>query len=197
MCRSTRPSLEICYATRGLASAARTIFARLLHKTPRLHLAVGGRAASLPRPCHAAARPCTCPQIGAISVAWLPLRTGRSKVWPGPPHRALRIAPPSPKLKPAGLSGRRAGAAERKDGPINSVAFSPDGTNIVSGLYDQGRYNDQSLGYRFVQPAQNASRRGHGFQRRGRGRECAMARQFALRTGVVHSMRRARSCVWL
>jgi hypothetical protein len=63
---------------------------------------------------------------------------GTIKVWPGPPHRALRIAPPSPKLKPAGLSGRRAGAAERKDGPINSVAFSPDGTNIFSGLYDHG-----------------------------------------------------------
>ena len=63
---------------------------------------------------------------------------GTIKVWPGPPHRALRIAPPSPKLKLAGLSGRRAGAAERKDGPINSVAFSPDGTNIFSGLYDRG-----------------------------------------------------------
>ncbi len=37
----------------------------LLHETPHSHLAAAGQTASLPRHCHATARTCTCPQIGA------------------------------------------------------------------------------------------------------------------------------------
>jgi len=54
---------------------------------------------------------------------------------------ALKIAPPWPKLTPAGLlAGKLELLSEKTNAhslPITSVAFSPDGTKIVSGSDDQ------------------------------------------------------------
>ena len=73
-------------------------------------------------------------------------RDGTIKVWnSGAP---FQITPPWPKLMPAGLSGRRAGAAERED-------ERPQQSGHVSGVFpgrDQdcvwiGRPDDQGLGF--------------------------------------------------
>ena len=48
------------------ASAAWTKVAKLLHETQHMHLPAARRAASLPRPCHAAARPCTCHKLAHL-----------------------------------------------------------------------------------------------------------------------------------
>ena len=63
-------------------------------------------------------------------------------------RRELKIAPPSPKLTPAGLSGRQAGAAERED-------ERPQRLHQVGGVFpgrDQDRvrivrHDDKSLGF--------------------------------------------------
>jgi WD40 repeat protein len=57
------------------------------------------------------------------------------KVWDSGAPRALKIAPPRPKLTPVGLSGRQPGAVERED-------ERPQPTNRVGGVFpgwDQDR----------------------------------------------------------
>jgi WD40 repeat protein len=70
------------------------------------------------------------------------------KVWDSGAPLPLKIAPPWPKLTPAGLSGRQAGAVERED-------QLPQQRHRVSGVFlrwDQdcvgiARRDDQSLGF--------------------------------------------------
>ncbi len=92
-----------------------------------------------------------------VSVAFSPdgtkivsgSRDGTIKVWDSGALRALKIAPPWPKLTPAGLSCRQAGAAEREEG-------RPQLRDHVGGVFpgrDQDcfrieRQDDQSLGFR-------------------------------------------------
>jgi len=70
------------------------------------------------------------------------------KVWDSGAPRALKIAPPRPKLTPVGLSGRQPGDAAQED-------ERPQPTNRVGGVFpgrDQdcvgiGRRDDKSLGF--------------------------------------------------
>ena len=68
------------------------------------------------------------------------------KIWDSGAPRSPEIAPPWPKLMPAGsllacLAGMLELISEKTDahsgGTISSVAFSPDGTKFVSGSWDQ------------------------------------------------------------
>jgi WD40 repeat protein len=81
---------------------------------------------------------------------------GTIKVWDSGAPRALKITSPWPRLTPASLSGRRAGATERED-------ERPQRLDQVGGVFpgrDQdcvriGRQDDQSLGYRCAASPQN------------------------------------------
>ena len=79
---------------------------------------------------------------------------GTIKVWDSGAPRALKIAPPWPKLTPVGLSGRQAGAAEREDAEREDKHVQRH--HQVGGVFpgwDEDcvwirRRDDQSLGFR-------------------------------------------------
>ena len=103
----------------------------------------------------------------AKSLIVASFQDGTIKVW-DLVRWSPQIASPWPKLTLAGLSGRHDGAVEREEGCAQRRhhvgGVFPGRIEDCVGIVGQ---DDQSLGCRFVQPARNASRRRHGFQRRG------------------------------